>query len=91
MKTLYALKDERGNFLNIFKNDSKFLPPELLYRKELAEYRAKIYAEKYKINLKVVKVKIVEIEDNTDISDNKEIEDNRIYRDFMKGLERGGW
>ncbi len=90
MNTLYALKDEKGHFIDIFKNNSKFLQPELFYNKKLAEYRAKIYTKEFGINLKVVKVNLVEIEDNTDISDNKEIEDNRIYKDFMKGLERGG-
>lgn len=88
MKTLYALKDERGHFIDIFKNDRIFLQPELFYKKELAESRAKIYAEEFGINLKVVKVRLEEIEEKTDNTDDANLENNKIYKDFIKGLEK---
>lgn len=88
MKTLYALKDERGHFIDIFKNNRKFLQPELFYKKELAEYRAKIYVEEFGINLKVVKVSLKEIEEKTDNTDDADLENNKIYKDFIKGLEK---
>lgn len=88
MKTLYALKDERGHFIDIFKNNRKFLQPELFYEKELAEHRAKIYAEEFGINLKVVKVRLEEIEEKTDNTDDANLENNKIYKDFIKGLEK---
>lgn len=88
MRTLYALKDERGHFIDIFINNRKFLQSELFYKKELAEYRAKIYAKEFGINLKVVKVSLKEIEEKTDNTDDADLENNKIYKDFLKGLEK---
>lgn len=88
MRALYALKDERGHFIDVFINNRKFLQPELFYKKELAEHRSKIYAKEFGINLKVVKVILEEIEEKTDNTDDADLENNKIYKDFLKGLEK---